>query len=273
VGRKSDFGVRLLLIAQISDCHVTAPGQLAYGRIDSADRLRRVVRTIGDLEIPPDLVIGTGDLVQGGTKAEYAALRDLLAELTVPFFPVLGNHDIRTGFRTAFPALADSIERFGFIEYVIDRGDLRILVLDTVRSGSGRPAFCAERLAWLKRQLDSSPNPVLIAMHYPPCPCGIAWLDAAISEWSSELGVLLVASGRVRGIICGHTHRAIYRLWHGIPVSAAPATALQASLNLSPTAQPRFNLEPPAFQLHRWDRETITTYTIIADGFDRRIPT
>jgi hypothetical protein len=31
-------------------------------------------------------------------------------------------------------------------------------------------------------------------------------------------------------------------------------------------------LEPPAFQLHLWDGETITTYTVITDGFDQRIP-
>jgi len=260
-----------LLIAQISDCHVTAPGQLAYGRIDTADRLRRVVRTINALEIPPDLVIGTGDLVQGGIKAEYAVLRGVLGELTVPFFPVLGNHDIRTNFRVAFPGLADSVDRFGFIEYEIERDDIRVLVLDTVRSGSPWPEFCAERLSWLKNRLEFSPAPALIAMHHPPFPCGIAWLDKATSEWSAELATVLVASGRVRGILCGHVHRAIHRLWHGIPVSTAPATAPQVYFDLSPTATPGFSLEPPAFQIHRWDGEAITTYTVIADGFDQRI--
>ena len=115
----------LLLIAQISDCHVTAQGELAFGRIDTAERLWRVVRTIDASEIPPDLVIETGDLV---TKAKYAALRGVLAEPTAPLFPVLGNHHTRTPFRTAFPALAESVERFGFIEYPIDRGGLRILL-------------------------------------------------------------------------------------------------------------------------------------------------
>jgi 3',5'-cyclic AMP phosphodiesterase CpdA len=111
--------------------------------------------------MPPDLVIGTGDLVQGGTKTEYAALRTVLSELAVPFIPVLGNHDTRAGFRTAFPELADAVDRFGFIQYVIDRRGLRIVVLDTVRSGSDTHAFCAERLSWLKSQLESSSEPVL----------------------------------------------------------------------------------------------------------------
>jgi Icc protein len=147
-----------LLVAQISDCHVTAPGQLAYGRINTADRLCRVVGTINALETPPDLVIGTGDLVQGGTKAEYAALRGVLDELTVPFFPVIGDHDIRTNFRIAFPVLVSSVDRFGFIVYAIERDDFRILVLDTVQCGSPWPEFCAERLAWLKGQLEASPS-------------------------------------------------------------------------------------------------------------------
>jgi 3',5'-cyclic AMP phosphodiesterase CpdA len=261
-----------LLIAQISDCHVTAPGQLAYGRFDTAERLHRVVRAIGSLLIPPDLVIGTGDLVQGGTNAEYAVLRSVLAELTMPFFPVLGNHDIRSGFRKAFPEIADAVNRLEFIEYVVERGGLRIVVLDTVQSGSVGPAFCAERLVWLKSQLESSPDPILIAMHHPPFRCGVAWLDGATSEWSSELATVLVASGRVRGILCGHVHRAIHRQWHGISVSTAPATAPQVFLDLSPTATPCFSSEPPAFQLHRWDGETITTYTLTTDGFDQRIP-
>ncbi len=258
-----------MLIGQITDCHVTAPGQFASGALDTVERLRCVVRAIGALKVPPALVLGTGDLVSGGTKAEYATLVSVLRDLRVPFFPVVGNHDSRNELRNAFSVLAGQFDRFGFVEYVVDTEGLRILVLDTVRAGSDAPAFCSERLSWLRAQLKSSPGPVLIAMHHPPFACGVGWVDVGQGQWSLELAEVLTASGRVRGILCGHVHRPLYRMWHGIPVSAAPATAPQVYFDLSGRASPAMSQEPPAFQIHQWDGDTLTTYTLMA-GCDKR---
>ena len=73
-----------MILAQISDLHITAPGTLLVGKIDTAAFLRRCVARLGALVPRPDAVIVTGDLVDRGTVAEYEALRELLAPLAMP---------------------------------------------------------------------------------------------------------------------------------------------------------------------------------------------
>ena len=70
-----------MLIAQISDMHVKPPGELLYDRIDTAGFLERAVAHVNALDPRPDIVIATGDLVDGGKAEEYALLKRLLAPL------------------------------------------------------------------------------------------------------------------------------------------------------------------------------------------------
>jgi 3',5'-cyclic-AMP phosphodiesterase len=261
-----------MLIAQISDCHMTVPGVLAFDRIDTAQRLQRTIRLLCALDPRPDFVVATGDLVQNGMKAEYAALRAMLKALPMPVFPCLGNHDVREAFRIAFAAHLNQLERHGFIQYVIEGLPLRLIVLDTVKAGSADPTLCAARISWLREVLARSREPALIAMHHPPFATGVGWVDATKPQWSAELGSILSSAGCVRGIICGHVHRSLHRLWHGIPVSAAPAVAPQVALQLSPRAAPGFSREPAGFLLHRWDGDQLITYTASVDGFAEDLP-
>ena len=92
----------MMLIAQISDLHVKPPGQLLYDRIDTAGFLERAVAHVMPLDPLPDLVIMTGDLVDGGKPEEYALLRRLLAPLPMPVYLIPGNHDARDALRAAF---------------------------------------------------------------------------------------------------------------------------------------------------------------------------
>ena len=64
-----------MLIAQLSDMHVKPPGQLLYDRIDTAGFLERAVAHVMALDPRPDVVLATGDLVDGGKPEEYALLR------------------------------------------------------------------------------------------------------------------------------------------------------------------------------------------------------
>jgi 3',5'-cyclic-AMP phosphodiesterase len=258
---------RRMLIAQISDCHIAVPGVLAYERIDTAQRLKHTIQVLSALDPRPDFVVATGDLVQNGMKSEYAALRAILDPLPMPFFPCLGNHDVRQAFRLAFAGLSDQLEHHGFIQYVIEDSALRLIVLDTVQAGSAEPTLCAARIEWLREALDRSKQPALIAMHHPPFATGVGWVDAKEPEWGAELGSILSSADCVRGIICGHVHRSLHRLWHGIPVSAAPAVAPQVNLQLSPRAAQAFSREPAGFLLHRWDGDQLITYTASVDGF------
>src|SRR5436305_1998369 len=82
-----------MLIAQISDMHVKAEGKQLFRRIDTAGYLERAVAHVNALDPRPDIVLATGDLVDGGKPDEYAQLRRLLAPLAMPLYMIPGNHD------------------------------------------------------------------------------------------------------------------------------------------------------------------------------------
>src|SRR5689334_2698732 len=91
-----------MLIAQITDTHIRAPGRLAYRQVDTSAMLAACVRELLMLDPQPDLIVHTGDLVDFGLPEEYAQLRSLLAPLRVPILAIPDNHDEREAMRQAF---------------------------------------------------------------------------------------------------------------------------------------------------------------------------
>jgi 3',5'-cyclic AMP phosphodiesterase CpdA len=67
------------LLAQLTDLHIREPGNLAYGRLDTAPYLRTAVESLLSLPQRPPAVVLTGDLTDWGRPAQYAHLAELLA--------------------------------------------------------------------------------------------------------------------------------------------------------------------------------------------------
>src|SRR5260370_28571657 len=140
-------GHTIMLIAQISDMHVKPPGELLYKRIDTAGFLERAVAHVMALDPRPDIVLATGDLVDGGKPEEYALLRQLLAPLAMPVYLIPGNHDARDAMREAFPDHA-YLPPSGFLQYAIEGLAVRLIALDTRGDGKNHGALCPERVDW-----------------------------------------------------------------------------------------------------------------------------
>ena len=157
-----------MLIAQISDTHIKANGRLAYGIVDTAGMLRSCIEHIVRMPTQPDVMLLTGDLVDLGRPEEYALLQELLAPLKMPLYLVAGNHDERTALRQAFtgPGFDYLAQADEFLQYAVDLGPVRLLVMDTVVPLEGRGALCEQRLSWLDRRLaeDTRPNDPEVAM-------------------------------------------------------------------------------------------------------------
>ncbi len=255
-----------MLIAQISDFHIVSPGEQAYGRIDSGAMLRHAVAVLNRLHPQPELVIGSGDLVQSGTPAEYAELRAILADLRAPFAPAVGNHDNRKNFLAAFADVLH-ISPGPFVQYIRLLGHVQVVVLDSVTEGSGEASFCAERARWLDRMLGASTRPSLLVTHHPVFSTGIGWMDPPTLDWTGFLGdVVADHRAQVIGLVSGHIHRAIHTRAFGLPASSCPATAHQVALDFE-TPHALFSEEAPGFQLHRVDDGELTTYTASLDRF------
>ena len=251
-----------MLIAQLSDPHIGLPGQLLYGRVDTAAFLARAVQAVAALDPRPDAVILTGDLVDKGEPAEYAHLRELLAPLPVPIFAIPGNHDAREPFRDAFAATY--LPPDGFLHYAVEDQPLRLVALDTLIPGKGGGELCPERLDWLERTLAAAPHrPTMILMHHPPFSTGIDYMDRYALADPAAFAEIVARHPQIERITCGHLHRVIERRFAGTIAGTAPSTAHQFQLNLAPGASLRLMFEPPGYQLHLWrEGDGLVTHTV-----------
>lgn len=257
-----------MILAQISDLHVTAKGKKLYDRIDTIGHLRNAVRHLNDLQPRPDFVIISGDLVDEGSMAEYEMLRDLLSGLSTPYVLMPGNHDERGNLRRAFADHSYLPKNGEFIQYAIEDQPLLILALDTLIPGEGGGRLCPARLEWLAALLEAHRSrPTLIAMHHPPFVTGVEGMDDIKCENGAALGAIVARHPQVERIVCGHVHRPICVRWHGTVVTTAPSTAHQVALDLRDGSPVSWIMEPPACHLHYWQPENglVTHLSYIGD--------
>ena len=253
-----------MLIAQISDTHIKPEGALAYGYVDTSAFLARAVDHILHLDPRPDVVLGTGDLVDGGSPTEYARLRHLLSPLPMPVYLIPGNHDDRDALRRAF-ADYPLMPREGFIQYVVDDGPLRLVAIDTLLPGQPGGRVDAERLGWLDARLREAPaKPTMIFMHHPPFKTAIAYMDGIGLEGADAMADVVRRHPQVERVVCGHLHRSIQSRLAGTLAMTAPGTAHQVGLDVRPEPGLAFTLEPPGYALHLW-REGVGLVSHVAN--------
>ena len=238
-----------MILAQLSDPHICAPGQLLFGRADTSAALGHAVARLNSLAVPPDLAVVTGDLTDRGTLEEYAEFRSVMAPLACPYVVIPGNHDRRDAMRAAFPALPGT----GPLHYSVEDFPVRLICLDSLIEGSGRGTIGAGQLGWLDRTLNAAPRrPTVVALHHPPFQTGISHVDAVGLDDGAALGAVIAAHPQVERVIAGHVHRAIQRRWFGTLASTAPSTTHAVQIDLRPGAPAAYLYETPGLQLLHW---------------------
>lgn len=243
-----------MLLVQMTDTHIEEPGDLAYGRYDTAANLRAAVAAINRMDPAPDLVLHTGDMAHHGSAERYRYFRELIADLRVPFYAIPGNHDGRDSFRAAFADTACMPKDGVFLHYVIDDFALRIICCDSVREGETPGGFCTERLSWLDTQLSRDPaKPTIVALHHPPFGSGMTGTTSnGLVEGGRELAALLRRHPQVVRVIAGHAHRPFTCAFGGTIGYAAPTTCYPFALETGPERVLSITGEPPAFAVHLW---------------------
>jgi 3',5'-cyclic AMP phosphodiesterase CpdA len=239
-------------IAQISDLHIKPPGQLAYGRVDTAKALERCVAALNAFEPAPDFVVISGDLADTPVVEEYDYLARLLAPLKLPFAGIPGNHDGRDMMRAAFPNAAYGSSS-GPLNRKIAVGELDLLLLDSSLPGKPHGELDAPTLQWLDTTLGSSADrPALVFLHHPPFVAGIWHMDRQNLTNAAELAAIIRRHARVQLVSTGHIHRAALTMFAGVPCTICPAPNHAVDLDLDHLREPSFKVEPPAFHLHIW---------------------
>ncbi|HEX9590139.1 MAG TPA: phosphodiesterase [Bradyrhizobium sp.] len=241
-----------VLVAQISDLHIKSPGQLAYGRVDTAKALERCITALNEFRPRPDLVVISGDLADTPTADEYEHLKCLLSQLDPRFVSIPGNHDSRKLMRAAFPHAAYAFSS-GPLNQRVEIGGLDLVLLDSSVAGKPHGELDVPTLQWLEAMLASATDrPALLFLHHPPFKTGIWQMDRQNLLNASEFEPILRRYPRVQLIATGHVHRATLTMFAGVPTTICPAPNHAVDLDLEELREPSFRVEPPAFHLHSW---------------------
>lgn len=169
----------------------------------------------------PEFVVNLGDSIEDVNDRDqdfglFDKSRKLLADLNVPVYTLIGNHDVRT------LSSSDLAKLFGYEEmyYSFDHGGFHFVALSFVMTGNHTvdlgdifAEVPADQLKWLKQDLAMTDKPTVVFMHY-----GLADDDMQGNFWfetAPEKGLLsnraqvrkiLEDSGKVKAVFTAHQH-------------------------------------------------------------------
>ena len=258
-----------ILVAQVTDLHIGFdrgnPHEL------NVRRLNMVIDQLNAMRQKPSVLLVTGDLVEHPDDLDaYRHMKALVARWEGPVVWALGNHDSRESFRATFPDVPT--DENGFVQYEVDHGEVRWIVLDTLDPGRHGGMICEQRAAWLKKRLRERKDvPTVIVLHHPPVDTGIDWMSALDCEaWVQRLEAVVKPAKQVVGMIAGHVHRPIATSFAGKSLSICPSTAPWVALDLEdidplrPDGRPLILADPPAFALHYWNGHRLLSHFDVA---------
>ena len=208
-------------------------------------------------------IVLCGDLTYHGRPEEYARLRSALAACPLPVSLMLGNHDRRAAFLSAFPKTPCT--NSGHVQQAEDIGDYRLICLDTldeeaevVHSGY----LCPDRLGWLDAMLATAGSRrVIVFTHHPPILTGFDGMDRIGLRNRAALVDRLNAHGNVVQIISGHIHRTLQGSAGGIPVAILKSPCHQMPMALGDQDSSLSIDEPGAYGLLLLTDEGVIVHT------------
>lgn len=172
---------------------------------DGRDVYRRLLTRLNQAN--PAFVINGGDLVSSGTAAEYGEFLKDSAILTVPYFTVLGNHDIQHDGRGFYNSLLAP----NYYDFVW--GNCQFLVLDNADGGMDEV-----QLKWLENKLrNRTTKHVFLVMHRPPFDPRPHARHAVNSPALGEKLMALAAEYKVSAVFASHIHLYWQGVRQGIP--------------------------------------------------------
>ncbi|CAH2806310.1 MAG: 3',5'-cyclic-nucleotide phosphodiesterase (EC [uncultured Caballeronia sp.] len=188
----------------LGDAHLVTEGNTLYGQ-DPVDQLRKIIDVVNEDHCEACAAFFLGNLVQNGLDSEYLTAKALISRLCCSAFIIVGNHDNRRRVAATFPG--HSIGPEGFLQYCVDAGKIRFVVLDTVCDGTANGALCERRLAWLDHQLAGTDRRVVILMHHQPLAVGLNIDSIRLRDGDALAEVLCRHRRVIELIVFGHIHR------------------------------------------------------------------
>lgn len=145
-----------------------------------------------------NFIVHTGDAVPYGEDAHYQKYRKIMAQLPVPYYQVMGNHDGVAGGWRRFP------KYFGAYYYSFDYQGDRFIFLNN----AFKESFDQAQFNWLKRELArTGARHIFVFMHKPAFDPSEIYRDHVMSGRAvTEELVRLFAKYKVARVFAGHVH-------------------------------------------------------------------
>jgi Icc protein len=210
-------------VVQLTDTHLC---QSRGGRLlgmDTDHSLQAIIDLVRRERPGIDLLLGTGDLADGGAQNAYDRLQGYFDQVTPAHYWLPGNHDSRPRMEAALLNPARLCKE-------VRTGNWNILLLDSQIPGEVEGALGDEELALLDETLRSAASAglhSLVCLHHQPIAVGSRWIDAQMIADANAFFEVLDGHPGVRGVLWGHVHQEIDRERNGVRLLASPSTCVQ----------------------------------------------
>ena len=128
-------------------------------------------------------------------------------------------------------------------------------------------------MRWLDDTLSAQPSrPTVVALHHPPFVTGIGHMDRLRLRDCEGLAQVISRHPQVERVLAGHLHRPITVRFGGTVASTCPSPAHQVALDLAENAADCYVMEPPGYQLHWWNGQSLVSHTAFVGEFEGPYP-
>jgi 3',5'-cyclic-AMP phosphodiesterase len=210
-----------IILVQLTDQHLFADPAGSLRGIPTLPALRATLAAAHSDIAACEAILATGDLVQDDPGG-YVHFRREFAALGKPVLCLPGNHDDVPAMRAALTG-----EPFQ-LDGVFERGNWRVLQLDSTIAGQTGGALADGSLLQLDRELGQAPDRhALVCLHHHPVAMGSRWLDTVGLANGDAFFAVLKRHPNARAVLFGHVHQALDVVVDGVRVMATPSTCSQ----------------------------------------------
>ncbi|WP_299590187.1 phosphodiesterase [uncultured Tateyamaria sp.] len=248
-------------LVHISDIHLTVPGE-RMGGLDPHRRFAQALQEVRLRHQDADRIIVTGDLTHWGEPQAYATLKEALVDLPCPVRLLMGNHDDRASFLSAFPD--QPRDENGYVNYAEDLDGTRLIYLDTTAPRTHAGHFGADRIVWLDAQLQGCTHARLFMHHNvmtlgQPAEDKIALVEADRPAFAA---LLKRHAAKIEYLHFGHIHAICTGTYCGIPFASVRSTGNQSLPDFTETELLHGGPMAPSFAIIEASEDMTVIYDI-----------
>jgi 3',5'-cyclic AMP phosphodiesterase CpdA len=194
------FASTTFQFALFTDLHISETDSIAVVDLQNAVNEVNAAKEI-------EFVLVSGDVTHYGDTISLYKAKKILQKLSVPFYIVPGNHDVKPmNFGNT-----NFIHVFGMDKFKFEKNGYLFFGISSVPNVKGGNALInPSDLNWIKKQLKATGkiNPVFAITHYP-------LLTGDMDNWKEMSNIL--QKYNVSAVLGGHYHRNVLLNYDGIP--------------------------------------------------------